>query len=130
METYLHKGYFSSHLSPCGNDEYTVKGVLGMSEAEFLSSITQTQTIREVGAFCRSKLARGFVKKSRENMILALELYNRPSIENRLDGFVIMSITAWEQLLKAALIEREGESVIFRPMRPGKPREKEWDFDN
>lgn len=47
-------------------------------------------------------------------MMLALELYNRPSLENRLDGFVLLFCIAWEQLLKAELIERDGESSIYR----------------
>lgn len=34
-------------------------------------------------------------------MMLALELYNRPSLDNRLDAFVLCFCTAWEQLLKA-----------------------------
>ena len=51
-------------------------------------------------------------------MILALELYNRPSLENRLDSFVLCFCTAWEQLLKAILIERDGEKKIFQ-LKPG-----------
>lgn len=123
VTTYLNKGYLSAHVSKVDENSYTVTGVLGLSDSAFLSSITQTQTIREVGAFCTSKLARGLVQKSRENMILALELFNRPTIGSRVDGFVIMSSVAWEQLLKAALIEKNGESTIFRPTRPNRPRE-------
>lgn len=46
-------------------------------------------------------------------MTLALELYNRPSLENKLDGFVLLFCTAWEQLSKARLIDRDGEESIF-----------------
>lgn len=123
LRTYLKKGYFSTLLTESGTDEFTVAGVLGLSESEFLSSITQTQTLREVGAFCKHKLAQELVKKSRENMILALEIFNRPTIGNRLDGFAIMSIAAWEQLLKASIVETAGEEEIFRPMRAGRHRE-------
>lgn len=47
-------------------------------------------------------------------MLLALELYNRPSLENRLDGFVFCFCIAWEQLLKSILIERHGEKSIYK----------------
>ena len=57
-------------------------------------------------------------------MILALELYNRPSLENRLDAFVLLFCTAWEQLLKAVLIERDGEDSIFEDQEI-KGRQKE-----
>ena len=54
------------------------------------------------------------MRKSRDNMLLSLELYNRPSLENRMDGFVLCFCTAWEQLLKSVLIEKHGERFIFR----------------
>ncbi|WP_434670402.1 DUF3644 domain-containing protein [Klebsiella sp. B345] len=47
-------------------------------------------------------------------MILALELYNRPSLENKMDAFVMCFCTAWEQFLKARIIEQDGEKTIFR----------------
>ena len=40
-------------------------------------------------------------------MLLALELYNRPSLDNRLDSFILCFCVAWEQLLKAMLIEKK-----------------------
>lgn len=48
-------------------------------------------------------------------MMLALELYNRPSLENKLDGFVVLFSMSWEQLIKAILIERDGEDSIYKP---------------
>ncbi|MGQ6481559.1 DUF3644 domain-containing protein, partial [Serratia sp. IR-2025] len=36
--------------------------------------------------------------------ILSLEVYNRPSLDNRVEAFCILSINAWELLLKAELI--------------------------
>lgn len=57
-------------------------------------------------------------------MLLALELYNRPSLENRMDAFVLCFCTAWEQLLKAILIEKKGEEFIFkRNSSPARIRE-------
>jgi len=57
-------------------------------------------------------------------MFLALELYNRPSLVNRLDGFTLLFCTAWEQLAKAMLIERDGEGSIFKTnTKRDRPRE-------
>lgn len=47
-------------------------------------------------------------------MMLALELYNRPSIENRMDAFVMCFCTSWEQLLKAILIEKMVKSQFSK----------------
>lgn len=49
-------------------------------------------------------------------MILAREIYNRPSLQNRLDAFVLLFSTAWEQLLKAELIELNGEKSIYKDL--------------
>lgn len=56
-------------------------------------------------------------------MVLALELFNRPSITNRIDAFVILFVVAWEQLLKGMVAERRGESAVFRPHKKGRKRE-------
>jgi hypothetical protein len=121
--TYLRKGHLDAFLTKVSPSAYEVHGVIHLTETEFLQALTQKQGARELGFWTKSLLARALLRKSRDNMILALELYNRPSIENRLDAFAMLFMTAWEQLLKARLIERDGEASIFRDPRPGKPRE-------
>ncbi|MCP4502901.1 MAG: DUF3644 domain-containing protein [Deltaproteobacteria bacterium] len=54
---------------------------------------------------------------------MALELYNRPSLQNRLDAFAQLFCTAWEQLLKAELLDQEGEEAIFKEQKEGRRRE-------
>lgn len=56
------------------------------------------------------------VDKSIEAFILGLEIYNKPTIKYRIEGFSFFIINAWELMLKAALIKR-GESIYF----PDKP---------
>ena len=121
--TYISKGYFTNFLIPAGNDKYSVQGVTKLTESEFHQHITQTQSIRELGYSCRYPLSRALLRKSKDNMILALELYNRPSLENRLDGFVVLFCIAWEQLLKAEINEKYSDDKIFRPAKTGRYRE-------
>ncbi|WP_406564439.1 DUF3644 domain-containing protein [Methylophaga thiooxydans] len=59
-------------------------------------------------------MLRPFFNKAKDNILLALELYNRPALENIMDAFVMLFCTAWEQLLKAVIIERHGEETIYR----------------
>ncbi|NAX49384.1 DUF3644 domain-containing protein, partial [Photobacterium halotolerans] len=87
---------------------------INISEIEFAKLLSQSKHRRGLGHNCTSKLSKALLRKSRDNMMLALELYNRPSLENRMDAFVMCFCTAWEQFLKAVLIERDGESSIFR----------------
>lgn len=51
-------------------------------------------------------------EKSIEAFIMGLEIYNKPTIKYRIEGFSFFIINAWELMLKAALINR-GESIYF-----------------
>lgn len=52
------------------------------------------------------------LERSRTNAGLALELINRPELANRLDAFVLLLATAWEQLLKAELEHKNAGSIF------------------
>ena len=123
--TYLKKGQFSSFLNEHIDDEFTVSNVSKLTDGKFSRLLSQSKHRRELGHKCKSRLAKALLRKSRDNMLLALELYNRPSLDNRMDGFVLCFCTAWEQLLKAILIEKNGEPSIFKPHRGKKGRIRE-----
>ena len=114
FETYFAKGQLSEYLSKTDDGFFTVSNTIGLEPGTFSRKFSQSKHRRELGHNCKSRLAKALLKKSRDNMILALELYNRPSLENRLDSFVLCFCTAWEQLLKSILIERDGEKSIFQ----------------
>lgn len=106
-----------------GGKTYFVVDTPNLNEEGLRVALTQSNAIRQVGWKCRNPLAKALVGKSRDNMILALELYNRPSLENRLDAFSMLFCTAWEQLLKAEIIESHGEEEVFRKQKQGRRRE-------
>lgn len=114
FKTYLNKGQLSDFLSETSSGVYDASNSLSLSLIEFSKKLSQSKHRRGLGHNCKSKLAKALLRKSRDNMLLALELYNRPSLENRMDGFVMCFCTAWEQLLKAMIIELNGEQAIFR----------------
>ncbi len=122
-KVYSGNGVLDPFLAPVSAGTYKVVCPPDIDEWEFHRRLSQSPQRRHIGAPCKQALARELVKKSRDNMILALELYNRPSLENRLDAFSMLFCTAWEQLLKAELIEQDGETAIFRPQKPGRRRE-------
>ena len=51
--------------------------------------------------------------KSSEAFVLAIELYNRPSIKYRVEGFSFFICNAWELMLKAKLIADRGISAVY-----------------
>lgn len=56
--------------------------------------------------------------KSIEAFILGLEIYNKPTIRYRIEGFSFFVVNAWELMLKAKLLKR-GENIYYskEPMR-------------
>lgn len=123
--TYLGKGIFSAFLNEQSTGTFAVSSVTPLGEDEFSRLLSQSKHRRELGHICKSRLAKALLQKSRDNMLLALELYNRPSLDNRMDGFVLCFCTAWEQLLKSMLIERHGENSIFKDKQKKKNRIRE-----
>ncbi len=55
------------------------------------------------------------LQKAQEAFALAIEIYNKPTIKYRLEGFSFFICNAWELMLKAYLIVKEGEDSIYFP---------------
>ena len=55
------------------------------------------------------------LEKSQEAFIVGIELYNKPTIKYRVEGFSFFICNAWELMLKAYLIKRDGEESIYYP---------------
>ena len=114
FDTYWNKGRLNEFLNEDRPNFYTPSNISRLTEDEFSRLLSQSKYRQDLGYICKFRLAKALLKKSRDNMLLALELYNRPSLDNRLDSFVLCFCVAWEQLLKAMLIERRGENFIFK----------------
>lgn len=53
------------------------------------------------------------LEKSKEAFILAIEIYNKPTIKYRVEGFSFFICNAWELMLKSYIIKNFGESEIY-----------------
>lgn len=58
------------------------------------------------------KLINDMLDKSEEAFLMAIEVYNKPTINYRLEGFAFFICNAWELLLKAKLL-KEGKSIYY-----------------
>ena len=58
------------------------------------------------------------IEKSKEAFIVAIELYNKPTIKYRVEGFSFFICNAWELMLKAYLIKTNGPQSIYYPNKP------------
>ena len=59
------------------------------------------------------ELTNNLLEKSQEAFITGLELYNKPTIRYRVEGFSFFICNAWELMLKAHLIQRNGEDSVY-----------------
>ena len=66
------------------------------------------------------ELVEKLVQKSEEAFIVGIELYNKPTIKYRVEGFSFFICNAWELLLKAYLIQSNGESSIYYSDSPNR----------
>ena len=53
------------------------------------------------------------IEKSKEAFVMAVEIYNKPSIKYRIEGFSFFICNAWELMLKAHLIKKCGIERIY-----------------
>lgn len=58
-------------------------------------------------------LRKKMIQKSLEAFMVAIELYNKPTIKYRVEGFSLFICNAWELLLKAHLIRTQGIASIY-----------------
>lgn len=60
------------------------------------------------------------VDKAKEAFVMAIEIYNKPSIKYRLEGFGFFICNAWELMLKAHMINKFGEESIYYHDKPNR----------
>ncbi|MCD6591052.1 MAG: DUF3644 domain-containing protein, partial [Candidatus Aenigmarchaeota archaeon] len=70
------------------------------------------------------RLTKILLDKSQEAFILSLEIYNKPTIKYRIEGFCFFFCNAWELLLKAKILddEKKDSSIYYKKQRNQKKR--------
>lgn len=65
-------------------------------------------------------LVEKLVNKSVEAFILGIEIYNKPTIKYRVEGFSFFICNAWELMLKAHMINKFGNQSIYYKDNPSR----------
>lgn len=60
------------------------------------------------------------IEKSQEAFVMDIEIYNKPTIKYRVEGFSFFICNAWELMLKAYLISKYGEDSIYYKDNPNR----------
>ena len=58
--------------------------------------------------------------KAKEAFVMAIEIYNKPTIRYRVEGFSFFICNAWELMLKARMIKTYGETSIYYKDNPNR----------
>jgi hypothetical protein len=53
------------------------------------------------------------IEKSKEAFVMSIEIYNKPTIKYRVEGFSFFICNAWELMLKAYMMNKFGEDSIY-----------------
>lgn len=65
-------------------------------------------------------LSNQLLDKSKEAFTMAIELYNKPTIHYRVEGFAMFICNAWELMLKAHILKVYGEKSIYYKDNPNR----------
>nr|WP_245195834.1 DUF3644 domain-containing protein [Aeromonas sanarellii] len=93
------------------NNYFLSKGLTNISNDEFIRIMSQSTSSKEITP--QEKMYQQLIKRSLDAFTLALEVYNRPSLCNRVEAFTIMMVNAWELFLKAEILDAFGEEKVF-----------------
>lgn len=66
------------------------------------------------------KIEEKLLDKSIEAFILGIEIYNKPTIQYRVEGFSFFICNAWELMLKSYMIKKFGEESIYYKDNPNR----------
>lgn len=66
------------------------------------------------------ELINRLLEKSKEAFMMAIEIYNKPSIKYRVEGFSFFICNAWELMLKARLVKTTGSASIYYKDNPNR----------
>lgn len=68
----------------------------------------------------KDELINNMLNKSKEAFTLAIEIYNKPTIKYRVEGFSFFICNAWELMLKAYIIKTYGQTEIYYKDKPNR----------
>lgn len=112
INKYINEKLLDKYVFHAGTrTQYRCEGVASLSNDEFLNVMSQSAKVKKKTP--EEQFYEKLVERSLDAFTLALEVYNRPSMKNRVEAFTIMMVNVWELLLKAEILKVEGYGKIF-----------------
>ncbi len=112
VNKYINEKLLDKYVFHAGSrTKYRCEGVAALSNEEFLALMSQSAKAKKKTP--EEQFYEKLIGRSLDAFTLALEVYNRPSMKNRVEAFAIMMVNAWELLLKAEILKVDGYEKIF-----------------
>lgn len=111
IRKYINEKLNGYYVHSTDGKAWKCEGIHKLSNDDFISLMSQSLKAKKLTPDI--KIYRSLLKRSLDAFILSLEIYNRPSLDNRVEAFCILSVNAWELLLKAELIKSVGMDSVF-----------------
>ncbi len=112
INKYINEKLLDKYIFHAGSrTKYRIEGISALSNDAFLAVMSQSSKVKQKTP--EEQFHDKLVSRSLDAFTLALEVYNRPSMKNRVEAFAIMMVNAWELLLKAEILKGEGYGRIF-----------------
>ncbi len=111
LSTYNRKKLRGKFIKQLNGKRWKVISLEGWTESQFVRHMSQVSD--GVAISSGDKLIKTIQKRALDAFVVAIEIYNRPSLENRVEVFTILMVNAWELLLKAKLASEKGHDAIY-----------------
>ncbi|WP_413742265.1 DUF3644 domain-containing protein [Sodalis sp. RH15] len=111
IRKYIHEKLNGFYIHKIDNLYWKSEGIKKLSNDEFYRLMSQT--LHSLQTTPEQKFYYKLIKRSLDSFTLALEIYNRPTLENRVESFCILAVNSWELLLKAEILKTLGTNRVF-----------------
>jgi len=112
VNKYFNEKLKGDYLVKVNRSVWKCKGINTLSNDDFYRLMSQSVNTQSKSS--DEVLAEQLIKRSHDAFTLALEVYNRPTLRNRVEAFSIMMVNAWELMLKSELCKAQGAECIFK----------------
>lgn len=112
INKYITEKLNGRYLVKADRRQWVCEGIEELSDDEFIRIMSQSLKAKQQSP--DEKLHSKLIERSKDAFMLSLEVYNRPSLNNRVEAFAILIINAWELLLKAEVLKAQGYDSVFR----------------
>ncbi|WP_411378082.1 DUF3644 domain-containing protein [Citrobacter portucalensis] len=111
IRKYINEKLNGIYVNSSNGKLWKCEGIQKISNDDFICLMSQSLKAKNLTP--EIKIYKSLLKRSLDAFILSLEVYNRPTLDNRVEAFCILSVNAWELLLKAELLKYSGMDAVF-----------------